>query len=575
MKKVISFCVYGTHEKYLKGLTKNLEIINDKLPEFYTYIHVGQDITEDYINEYSKFSNVKIIKTELTGPVLMFKRLIPIDDDDVEICFSRDIDSRINYRDMWTINEFIKSDKKFHIIRDHYWHKMRIMGGCCGVKKIDGLNISNEMEAWKKQNPNITYGSDELFLREIIYPKIKSICLIHSNIVGYLHEKITRITIPLESEYDFIGNVVEMNNGIESYKFSYKSIQFDEHFDFLHREEQWGLLIEHAKQINITNYGTDRLRHMIFGLYMANYYTNDMDGCIEILKLYKHTYVDDHIIYNSNYIISRLGKIVVATTDMSRVPGENEIIIYYGNFYHSLDCLPISNKVYRHPKYFYSLNHHKIEFDPCWEKIDQIYILNLEERGDRYLEILVELCKMNVPLNRIYHYKAKKESITGNKTVDVYYGAGKNHTDVMKHFIEKKYKYCLILEDDFTFTSRINEHKRDLHEFLKRDYDFDVCMISASKYHNIKPYDDLLSLSYQTCTTTSGYIVKNTTVKKVHDVMDEGNKLLLETGNTGYTCDQYWRKIQKDNKFFLFNLKMGYQRPNFSSITGKWDCHFD
>jgi hypothetical protein len=97
MKKVISFCVYGTHEKYLKGLTKNLEIINEKLPDFYIYIHAGEDINEECLNEYSKFSNIKIIRTNLKGPILTFKRFIPIDDDDVEICFSRDIDKKRLY----------------------------------------------------------------------------------------------------------------------------------------------------------------------------------------------------------------------------------------------------------------------------------------------------------------------------------------------------------------------------------------------------------------------------------------------------------------------------------------------
>jgi GR25 family glycosyltransferase involved in LPS biosynthesis len=575
MKKVISFCVYGNEEKYIKGLTKNLEIINDKLPDFYSYIYAGADIKEEQLVEYNSFKNVKIVRKNISDSLIKFDRFFPIDDEDVEVCFSRDIDSRINERDIWTMREFIASEKKFHIIRDHHWHKMRIMAGCFGIKKINGLKIKDEFENWKESQTNFNYGSDENFLQEIIYPKISSCCLIHSDIVGYIGEQIERIKSPMKTEYDFIGNVVEMKNGLEKYKFTYNNIPFQEQFDFLYRQEQWGLLIELFKRKDIMEIESIKRYSIIYGLYQANYYTNNINGCIEILKLYRYTHVDDHLIKNSNWLIYRLGKKIIGTTDLTRIPNDNEIIVYYGNFYHSVDCLPISNKLYRHPKYFFHLRHDKIEYDDCWERINQIYILNLEEREDRYLEILIELCKMNAPLDRIYHYKAKKEIITGDKKTDTYYGAGKNHCDVMKRFIEEKYDNCLVLEDDFTFSSRIEEHKRDLKEFFKRNYDFDVCLLAASKYWDIKQYDDLLSLSYQACTTTAGYILNKRTVEKVLTVMEEGNRKYLETRNEMYVCDQYWKIIQKDNKFFLFNLKMGYQRPNYSNITEKTVCQFD
>ena len=279
---------------------------------------------------------------------------------------------------------------------------------------------------------------------------------------------------------------------------------------------------------------------------------------------------------NSNYLFCQLGKKIVATTNIKREPNEDEIIVYYGNYLNDINNLPISNKVFRHPKYFYNLRHDFIEFHDCWNNIDVIYVLNLEERGDRYLEILVELCKMGCPLQKIHHYKAKKEAITSNKETDVYYGAAKNHTDVIEHFIDNNYNYCLILEDDVTFTDKIEEHQTHLKVFFERKYDFDVCFISSSKYGPFEEYDDLLRISKQPCTTSSGYILNKSTVNKVLNVIKEGNDLLLQTGNHRiYANDRYWEKIQGDNKMFIFNNKFGYQRPSYSSITQKFSCHFD
>jgi hypothetical protein len=349
-----------------------------------------------------------------------------------------------------------------------------------------------------------------------------------------------------------------------------------DHFKILYKAEQWKHLINISENIKIMDFNFYERYDILYNLYIAHYNCGNYNDCIEILKLFKTTYVNEHIIVNSSLLFSKLNKTIVGTTDINRKPNENEIVIIYGNFHYSIDNLPTTNIVYRHPLYFDKVKHDIVEFDECWKEIDIIYILNLVDRYDRYLEILIELCKINAPLNKIHHYKANKEIITGNKKLDVYYGAGKNHIDVVKHFIQNNYNNCLILEDDVTFTSNITMHKKDLKIFLDRKYDFDICFITSSIMGEIRDYDDLLLLSYQYCTTSSGYILNNKTAKKVLDVLEEGNMKLLETGNDiTYCCDRYWSKIQKDNKVFIFKNKFGYQRPSYSSITQNTACYFD
>lgn len=567
-KKAISFCIYGNNPKYLIGLEENIKIINEILPDFFIFIYLGNDVDENLFNNYK---NTFIRKIDLNDAELMIYRCFTLDFyPDIDISFSRDADSLINKRDIFLMNEFIKSSQSFHIIRDHYFHKNKIMGGTFGMKRTD-LNFKNEYDSWKLLNNinKIGYGSDERFLREVIYDKIKNNSLIHSNIVGYLHEKITLIDIPLENEYDFIGNIIEYKNLKKEYKFKYYDFSFFEHFRFLYSQEQWLLMI-----ILLKNFNIEPTQDMIFPLYQAYYYTANYNDCKEILK--KTENITEHLIYSSNYLFRKLYKTIVATTDLTREPKQDEVVIYYGNFYHSINNLPIDNKVYRHPKYFNSLEHSIVEFDECWNKIDIIYVLNLETRPDRYLEILVELCRINAPLHKVYHYLAKKESYCEDKQVNTYYGAAKNHIDVIEHFIDKNYEFCLILEDDLTFTPRIKEHQLDLKLFFDRNYDFDVCFISASKNGTILPYDDLLTVSKQFCTTSSGYIINKKSSKKILETLKEGNELLLKTGNYNiYANDRYWQILQKENKFLIFKLKFGYQRPSYSSIIEKFNCYFD
>lgn len=288
--------------------------------------------------------------------------------------------------------------------------------------------------------------------------------------------------------------------------------------------------------------------------------------------------VDESVMRHSDRIIEKMrhaGMRIIGTTDPNRKPKENELIVVYGNYHHGHNNLPYSNKIWRHPLYFNNLVHTSVEYAPAWESIGQIYILGLEERKDRYQEILAELCRMQAPLDRIYHYVAQRETVTGNKMIDIYAGATKNHGDVAEHFLNSSHLHCLVLEDDVTFSADWQGNLERLQLFFEREYDYEVCLLNSSKYHEIREHDDLLLRSYQECTTTSAYLLSRSGAAKALFYFRDGYEKILASQNTYYVCDRYWAEMQKGNKFFLFRTKFGYQRCNYSSITGQVDCHFD
>lgn len=288
--------------------------------------------------------------------------------------------------------------------------------------------------------------------------------------------------------------------------------------------------------------------------------------------------VDENVITHSNRVIDQLrlnGTKIIATTDCRRTPNKNELVIVYGNYHHAHNNLPYTNKIWRHPLYYKDLTHTSVEYHPAWESIGIIYVLNLEDRHDRHLEILSELCRMQAPLNRVYRYVAKRETITGDKTIDGYAGCTKNHGNIAEHFLQTPHTHALILEDDVTFSCDVDGNLERLKKFFDRKYDYEVCLLNSSKYHTIKEFDDLLLLSYQECTTCSAYLLSKPGAKKALFYFRDGYTKMIEQKNTAYICDRYWAEMQKNNKFFLFKTKMGYQRCNYSTSTGKTECHFD
>jgi hypothetical protein len=225
-------------------MTENLKLLVTHFPDWHTYIYVGSDVPKSYVDEYASFSNVKCIFTNETGGRLMAYRFFPIDDPDVDIMLVRDADSRIGERDQWCIREFLASDKKAHIIRDHYHHRMRIMGGMWGVKKgvLPPLrSLYTEWIASRADRDN--YNTDQLFLQECIYPLIKECTLIHSWIIGFKGETVSPIDFP-NTGTNFVGNVYEYNASTGEFypSFNNKHFPVAEQRQFLQRENQLSVL---------------------------------------------------------------------------------------------------------------------------------------------------------------------------------------------------------------------------------------------------------------------------------------------------------------------------------------------
>ena len=109
-------------------------------------------------------------------------RFEPILSDDVELMFCRDTDTRIFDREVKAVEEWIKSDKLLHIMRDHkIYHQQKIFGGMFGVKKFEHIknweniiNSHNQNNQLKDYDCNVLKKIVELYLikQKILLRKI-------------------------------------------------------------------------------------------------------------------------------------------------------------------------------------------------------------------------------------------------------------------------------------------------------------------------------------------------------------------------------------------------------------------
>lgn len=181
MKKVITFSLWGNKPMYTIGAIKNAELAKEVYPDFECWFYVHQEtVPKEIIEQLQTFNNTKIIfkSGDLNSVKPRMWRFEAIDESDVEIMISRDTDTRFTLREKLAVEEWLKSGKIFHIMRDHPCHEYCIMAGMFGTKKHD------KIPSWKnivdKFIPIHPYFYDQDFLRDYIYPHIKDDAIIHA-----------------------------------------------------------------------------------------------------------------------------------------------------------------------------------------------------------------------------------------------------------------------------------------------------------------------------------------------------------------------------------------------------------
>lgn len=176
MKKVISFCWYGKSEKYNTGLVENIKLHKLIYSDWVVRVYYTNDVDIDLLNSFNDVEKV-FINNNLGRIYPMFCRFLPAADKSVDVFISRDLDSRINYREEEAVNEWLRSGKRLHIMRDHRHHSVRpIMGGMWGLKGYFYIDkLINDYQDYNSRS------ADQKFLKAKVWPIFKNDYLAHDS----------------------------------------------------------------------------------------------------------------------------------------------------------------------------------------------------------------------------------------------------------------------------------------------------------------------------------------------------------------------------------------------------------
>ena len=198
MKKVISMSLWGNNHHYVLGGILNADIAQKEWTDWTCRYYIAPTVPESSIKELNSRDNVEVIMMhEDVGWNGMFWRFYAAGDPEVDVMISRDTDSRINPRDKAAVDQWLDSDKDFHIMRDMCQHGWNICGGMWGARNGVVSDIVERINGYSRKEHDNNHGIDQHFLTDL-YPQIWEKAFVHDDWFPHqrTHEQKHQFPIP-------------------------------------------------------------------------------------------------------------------------------------------------------------------------------------------------------------------------------------------------------------------------------------------------------------------------------------------------------------------------------------------
>ena len=200
---IVTFSLWGHGDCYNYGALENALTIPKMYPSAALYFYVDvESVQKKILIALSKLAHTRIIPS--TGQGKMFWRFKPAFNEKVLPVLVRDADSLVTPREVSAVQEWIDGSKDLHVMRDAKGHDFVMLGGMWASR--NGFLIPLRKQ-FKNYGRGISYGVDQEFLRDVVYPFGKRSLEVHDEIFTY-NADAKRFPLPRNNEEDYVGRIV-------------------------------------------------------------------------------------------------------------------------------------------------------------------------------------------------------------------------------------------------------------------------------------------------------------------------------------------------------------------------------
>ena len=176
---VIAYSLWGDDGRYLAGAVRNALLIPEIYPGWVARFYVGDGVPASATERLTTLGAEVVPRDGPSGlGDGLFWRFEAACDPAVARFLIRDADSIVNTQERAAVDEWLASDRYFHVMRDWWTHTDLMLagmwGGCGGV-----LPELAELRARFAPDRLETLNVDQDFLRLMVWPAARASCLIH------------------------------------------------------------------------------------------------------------------------------------------------------------------------------------------------------------------------------------------------------------------------------------------------------------------------------------------------------------------------------------------------------------
>jgi glycosyl transferase family 25 len=193
-----------------------------------------------------------------------------------------------------------------------------------------------------------------------------------------------------------------------------------------------------------------------------------------------------------------------------------------------------------------------------FEFVEKVVYINLNERTDRRAAVEAELLRV-FPAERVERFEAIRTKRGG-------IGCGLSHIGVLERAKAAGWANVLVVEDDLTWVpEKLAEADARFQAILAtHSEDWDVILLSGT-YADCAPDGRVRASQSAMC-----YLVNAAYYDTLIATLREGVENLIRNGDYKiYAIDQYWKRLQARDRWWMVLPMACYQRPDFSNIEGR------
>lgn len=178
-RNIISFSIWGSNPRYLRGALRNALLIPDLYPGWRARFHLDDSVPDDFVALLQSLgSELRLMPSGQSQRQKLCWRFLVANDPEIGRFLVRDCDSVVNQREVRAVQHWLASDRWFHVMRDWWTHTDPILaglwGGISGVLP-DLQHLITQYTPAARETANI----DQWFLRDVLWGSIHPHALIH------------------------------------------------------------------------------------------------------------------------------------------------------------------------------------------------------------------------------------------------------------------------------------------------------------------------------------------------------------------------------------------------------------